>query len=94
MFQSPQRGLFISYFEMKKNLVIALLEFQSPQRGLFISYRRYADLKMSRWKNNLRFSPLNGDCLFLTWFDQVKLFYYIPKFQSPHGDWMLFFSRK
>ncbi len=36
-FQSPQRGLFISYREPVR-VALVEMEFQSPQRGLFISY--------------------------------------------------------
>ena len=114
MFQSPQRGLFISYFapyEAGESKFVK--QFQSPQRGLFISYPitltpvspRFAvsvpsagivyflhDLavKLESWVKGFvsvpsagivyflpvrqcsrrlyhgGFSPLSGDCLFLT----------------------------
>ena len=70
-FQSPQRGLFISYPD-QEILPLVAKKFQSPQRGLFISYPTPA-LDLPTWEP--RFSPLSGDCLFLTqtWFSWYRL---------------------
>ncbi len=62
-FQSPQRGLFISYMTARQWLYRNIYLFQSPQRGLFISYKSFEKFGQVQ---TVGFSPLSGDCLFLT----------------------------
>ena len=113
LFQSPQRGLFISYLSPTSRPILPRSKFQSPQRGLFISYVALSEShptkfhvsvpsagivyflrknmktikgpsivsvpsagivyflhevqRLAHWlQGGTSFSPLSGDCLFLT----------------------------